>query len=236
MKIRSRVFAILIFMFAAAVSVAQSRPAETSAKPTIVIVHGAWGGSWAFRQIDAMLRRKGFEVRRPQLTGLGERVHLSKSEIGLSTHIDDVVNMILYEDLHDIVLVGHSYGGLVITGVADRVPERIRELVYVDAFIPNDGESVMGLVGASDWLKSMIKDEYIVPSWMKSDQPPPHDVPQPLKTFTDAISLRIRSRANFRRPTFLPSRPAKKRRRMIFGHTRTGETAWLARAPVDRRS
>jgi pimeloyl-ACP methyl ester carboxylesterase len=170
---------------------AQARKVDTSTKPTIVIVHGAWGGSWAWRKVDALLSEKGFNVYRPQLTGLGERVHLVRPDIGLSTHIDDVVNTILFEDLHDVILVGHSYGGMVITGVADRVPDRIRRLVYVDAFVPNDGESAMSIVGTrGNWLKPMIKGDYIVPSWVKPDQPPPHDVPQPLKTFTEQVSLK----------------------------------------------
>jgi pimeloyl-ACP methyl ester carboxylesterase len=97
----------------------------------------------------------------------------------------------LFEDLHDIILMGHSYGGMVITGVADRVPDRIRRLVYVDAFVPNDGESVISLVATrGNWLKPMIKGDYIVPAWVKPDQSPPHDVPQPLKTFTDPIALK----------------------------------------------
>lgn len=170
---------------------AQTQRPETSAKPTIVIVHGAWGGAWAFRKVDALLREKGYNVYRPQLTGQGERVHLSRPDIGLSTHIEDVVNVILYEDLHDIILVGHSYGGMVITGVADRLPDRIRRLVYLDAFVPNDGESAMSIVGArGDWLKQMIKGDYVVPLWVKPDQAPPKDVPQSLKTFTDAIVLK----------------------------------------------
>lgn len=161
-----------------------------SAKPTIVIVHGAWGGAWAFRKVDAELRDKGYNVYRPQLTGLGERVHLARPDIGLSTHIEDVVNMILFEDLHDIILVGHSYGGMVITGVADRVPDRIKRLIYVDAFAPNDGESASSILGESDFIKSMIKGDYIVPPWVKPDQPLPHDEPQPLKTFTERIVLK----------------------------------------------
>jgi pimeloyl-ACP methyl ester carboxylesterase len=195
MKIRTKVFAttFLVFTLAVALNVAsaQTRKPETITRPTIVIVHGALAGSWAFRQVEALLREKGFNVYRPQLTGLGERVHLSKPDIGLSTHIDDVVNTILYEDLHDIVLMGHSYGGMVITGVADRVPDRIRRLVYVDAFVPNDGESAMSLIGSGgDWLKSLIKGDYIVPTWVKPDQPPPHHVPQSLRTFTEPISLK----------------------------------------------
>jgi pimeloyl-ACP methyl ester carboxylesterase len=195
MKISRRVFAStclsLFLLTSLHTSYAQTTRAASATRPTIVIVHGAWGGSWAFRKVEALLRDKGFNVYRPQLTGLGERVHLSKPDIGLTTHIHDVVNTILYEDLHDIVLMGHSYGGMVITGVADRVPDRIRRLVYVDAFVPNDGESAMSLVGSGgNWLKPMIKGDYIVPSWVKSDQPPPHDVPQPLKTFTESISLK----------------------------------------------
>jgi pimeloyl-ACP methyl ester carboxylesterase len=196
MKISRRVFATTCFSLFLLTSLhtsnAQATKPGSATKPTIVIVHGAWGGSWAFRKVEALLREKGFNVYRPQLTGLGERVHLSKPDIGLSTHIEDVVNTILYEDLHDIILVGHSYGGMVITGVADRVPARINRLVYVDAFVPNDGESVMSFAGGSrgDWLKPMIKGDYIVPIWVKPEQPPPHDVPQPLKTFTESISLK----------------------------------------------
>lgn len=196
MKIRYRVFAVnLLILISAATTVniatAQTAKPDASTKPTIVIVHGAWGGSWAFRKVETLLREKGFNVYRPQLTGLGERVHLSRPDIGLTIHIDDVVNLILFEDLHDIILVGHSYGGMVITGVADRVPDRIRRLVYVDAFVPNDGESVIGILGSrGNWLKEMTKGDYIVPIWVKPDQRPPKDVPQPLKTFTEPIILK----------------------------------------------
>ncbi len=195
MKLRYRVFPIAFLFFTLATTL-NSADAQTSkpgaiTKPTIVIVHGAWGGSWAFRKVEVLLREKNFNVYRPQLTGLGERVHLSRPDVGLSTHIDDVVNSILYEDLHDIILMGHSYGGMVISGVADRVPDRISRLVYVDAFVPNDGESVMSINGTrGDWLKPMIKGDYIVPPWVKPDQPPPHDVPQPLKTFADPVTLK----------------------------------------------
>ena len=185
------VFLLLLLTSAFGAANAQTAKPEASAKPTIVIVHGAWGGSWAFRKVDALLREKGFNVYRPQLTGQGERVHLARPDIGLSTHIEDVVNMILYEDLHDIILVGHSYGGMVITGVADRVPDRIKRLVYLDAFLPNDGESVVSMIGPrGDFLKAMIKGDYIVPPWVRPDQPPPHDVPQSLKTFTEPIALK----------------------------------------------
>jgi pimeloyl-ACP methyl ester carboxylesterase len=169
-------------------STATAAPSPT--KQVIVIVHGAWGGGWAFREVDELLTQRGYKVFRPQLTGEGERVHLARPDIGLETHIEDVVNMIRYEDLHDIILVGHSYGGMVITGVADRVPDRIRRLVYLDAFIPRNGESMRGLLGAR-WaeIQDMIHDGYVVPKWVKPDQPPPHDEPQALKTMTDGIVL-----------------------------------------------
>jgi pimeloyl-ACP methyl ester carboxylesterase len=148
---------------------AQTQRTDQSSKPTVVIVHGAWGGAWAFKRVDTLLRAKGYNVYRAQLTGQGDRLHLSKPDIGLNTHIDDVVNVILFEDLRDIVLVGHSYGGMVITGVADHVPERIRRLVYLDAFVPDDGESLANLVGSrADWLKQMTKGDYIVPAWVKA--------------------------------------------------------------------
>jgi pimeloyl-ACP methyl ester carboxylesterase len=170
---------------------AQTTKTDTQSKPTIVIVHGAWGGAWAFKRVDAMLREKGFQVYRPQLTGQGDRVHLARPDIGLNTHIEDVVNTILYEDLHNIILVGHSYGGMVITGVADRIPDRIKRLVYLDAMVPNDGESAMTVLARrDDFIKRMTQGDYMVPPWVKPDQPPPHDVPQALKTFTDPIVLK----------------------------------------------
>ena len=188
---RKSLFAVLLVIVFSGELNGQTAEVETSSKPTIVIVHGAWGGGWAFKKVESLLRQKGFDVYRPQLTGQGDRVHLARPDIGLNTHIDDVVNTILYEDLRDIVLVGHSYGGMVISGVADRVPDRIRRLVYLDAMVPNDGDSVTGLMrGAGDFLKQMTKGDYVVPVWVKPDQPPPHDVPQSLKTFTDAIVLK----------------------------------------------
>ena len=183
---KKTLFAILLLIALGGQINAQT---ATSSKPTIVIVHGAWGGGWAFKKVESLLRQKGFDVYRPQLTGQGDRVHLARADIGLNTHIDDVVNTIMYEDLRDIVLVGHSYGGMVISGVADRVPDRIRRLVYLDAIVPNDGDSVTSLI-LGDFIKQMTKGDYVVPPWLKPDQPPPHDVPQALKTFTDAIVLK----------------------------------------------
>jgi pimeloyl-ACP methyl ester carboxylesterase len=163
---------------------------QSSAKPIYVIVHGAWGGSWAFKKVDSLLTEKGAVVYRPSLTGQGERVHLATTSVGLDTHIMDVVNMILYEDLHDVILVGHSYGGMVVTGVADSLPGRIKKLIYLDAFVPENGESVESIQGSrADGIKKMVVNGFIVPPWVTAGKMPPKDVPHPYKTFTDAISL-----------------------------------------------
>ena len=112
---------------------------------TFVLVHGAWHGGWCWRKLTPLLRAAGQEVFTPTLTGLGERAHLGSPDVGLGTHVRDVAQVLWYEDLADVVLVGHSYGGLVIGGVADQVPERLRHLVYLDAFVPEHGQSMLDL-------------------------------------------------------------------------------------------
>jgi pimeloyl-ACP methyl ester carboxylesterase len=114
-----------------------------------VICHGAWGGGWSWRKMRPLLRDGGHEVFTPTYTGLGERAHLAHPMIDLETHIQDILAVIRYEDLHGIVLVGHSYGGMVATGVADRVPERLAHLVYLDAFVPEDGQSLDDLTNST---------------------------------------------------------------------------------------
>jgi pimeloyl-ACP methyl ester carboxylesterase len=108
---------------------------------TFVLVHGAWCGGWCYARVADLLRARGHRVFTPTLTGLGERSHLLTGTVNLSLHITDILNVFRYEDLNDVVLCGHSYSGMVITGVADRIPERISSLVYLDAFIPEDGQS-----------------------------------------------------------------------------------------------
>jgi len=110
---------------------------------TYVLVHGAWHGSWCWKRVRKSLQAQGHDVFTPTLTGLGERSHLISPDIDLETHILDVVNLIRWEELTDVVLCGHSYGGFVISGAADRIPETIRTLVYLDAFIPEDGENLL---------------------------------------------------------------------------------------------
>ncbi|HUH41378.1 MAG TPA: alpha/beta fold hydrolase, partial [Castellaniella sp.] len=109
---------------------------------TYVLVHGAWHGGWCWARVAGPLRRQGHRVLTPTLTGLGERCHLLSPRITLETFIQDIVHVLNFEDLSEVILVGHSFAGLVISGVADRVPQRIRQLVYLDAFLMDPGKSV----------------------------------------------------------------------------------------------
>jgi pimeloyl-ACP methyl ester carboxylesterase len=135
---------------------------------TYLVCHGAWSGGWAWKKIRALLRAAGHEVFTPTYTGLGERAHLVHPMIDLGTHIQDILNVIEYEDVRDVILVGHSYGGMVATGVGDRMPERVRCLVYLDAFVPADGQSVISLAG---------QGRYSAPfeGWLIPPNPPASD-------------------------------------------------------------
>ena len=116
---------------------------------TFVLVHGAWHGGWKWRFVAPILRRAGHEVYAPSLTGLGDRAHLATPRIDLEVHVQDVVALLETEDLRGVVLVGHSYGGMVVTGVAVRAPERIRRVVYLDAFVPENGKCLLDYVAAA---------------------------------------------------------------------------------------
>ena len=162
---------------------------------TFLICHGAWSGGWSWRKVRPLLRGAGHEVFTPTYTGLGERAHLAHAMIDLETHVQDVLMVIEYEDLHDVVLVAHSYGGMVGTGVGDRVPERIRHLVYLDAFVPMSGQCLADLVGGVQQLGS-------VAGWLLPPHPPAPDTSaadvawaaprrrhQPARCFTQKLRL-----------------------------------------------
>jgi pimeloyl-ACP methyl ester carboxylesterase len=179
------------------------RPAaikEGPAVATYVLVHGAWHGGWCYRHVARLLRNAGHDVFTPTLTGLGERVHLAALSTGLSTHIDDIAAVIECEELADVVLCGHSYGGMVVTGVADRVPDKIKSLVYLDAFLPehgkalwdyiSEGEKAFFLAGAAalgGTRMAPIPAEAFActdPAWANR-----RNVPQPIGTFLEAVKL-----------------------------------------------
>jgi len=123
-------------------SAALAQPARAAQPSTFVLVHGAWHGGWCWSRVAARLRERGHAVYTPTLTGLGERRHLISPQVNLDTHVEDVVNLLQFEELERVVLVGHSYAGIVISGVADRVPQRLRQLVYLDALLLEPGKSL----------------------------------------------------------------------------------------------
>jgi pimeloyl-ACP methyl ester carboxylesterase len=162
---------------------------------TYVLVHGAWSGAHGFRHVRRLLRAAGHEVSTPSLTGIGERSHLVSPQVDLTTHICDVVNHVLYEDLDDIVLVGFSYGGMVVTGSLEHIGVRVRHLVYLDAFVPNDGDSLFGLIGVPDTPRTLTDPWLIPPTPREFDDPAeadfanPRRTPHPVGCFTEPVRL-----------------------------------------------
>jgi pimeloyl-ACP methyl ester carboxylesterase len=152
-----------------------------------IMVHGGWSGGWYFQESARLMRTAGHEVYTPTLTGIGERVHLGHAGVDLNTHIQDIVNVLVYEDLHNVLLVGYSYGGMVITGVAEVVPERIGQLIYLDAFVPGNGESMADLlpefVQYFEEVANAVGDGWQIPH----DPPHPRKTPHPLKTLKQPV-------------------------------------------------
>jgi pimeloyl-ACP methyl ester carboxylesterase len=161
---------------------------------TYVLVHGAWSGAQTWRKIRPLLRSAGRDVFTPSLTGLGERVHLASPQVNLSTHVQDVVNMLRFEDLTDVVLLGYSYGGMVVTGALEHIAARVKHLVYLDAFVPSDGDSLFSLTGQSppedfgqDWLVPPMPREFDDPAeaaWASARR-----VSHPRGCFTEAVRV-----------------------------------------------
>ena len=180
---------------------------------TFVLVHPAWFGGWCWKKITRLLRAEGHTVYAPTLTGLGERTHLADRRVGLGTHIDDIVNVLLFEDLDQVILAASSSAGAVATAVADRVPERVQQVVYVDAFVPADGQCVLDLIPpdrrelmelqarqeGDGWLVPRITptpwEEFVPTAWQVIDEADLRWMlarlgPTPLGHFTESIQLR----------------------------------------------
>jgi pimeloyl-ACP methyl ester carboxylesterase len=169
---------------------------------TFVVAHGAWSAGWAWKKMHPLMRELGHTLVTPTYTGIGERSHLAHAGIDLNTHITDILNVLEFEDLRDVILIGHSYGGMVATGVADRAPERISHLVYLDAFAPKNGEAAMGLQPESVRLRMADAVRLQGNGWRVPPNPLPPDtdpaditwampkrVMQPIKTFQQPIEL-----------------------------------------------
>lgn len=157
---------------------------------TFVVVHGAWSGAWGWDRVADILRDSGHRVHVPTLSGLGERSHLAQLPITLTTHIEDIVNEMVWHDLSDVVLVAHSYGGFVATGVVERAAERVASIVYLDAFIPADGQSFEDIIGET--LSGSVVpapeiggNEY--PTEAERERIAALSTPQPTGTFTERL-------------------------------------------------
>lgn len=169
---------------------------------TFVVAHGAWSAGWAWKKMRPLMRAAGHELWTPTYTGLGERTHLGHADVTLDTHVQDIVAVLETEDLRDVNLIGHSYGGMVATGVADRARDRIAQLIYLDAFAPVNGQAVFDLVPPDIAAKMQAGAQasaggYGIPSNpMPSDTSPedqawatPRRRPQPLQTFATKLRL-----------------------------------------------
>ncbi|WP_299870775.1 alpha/beta fold hydrolase [uncultured Cocleimonas sp.] len=206
-----------------------SKTLENSEKYTFVIVHGATGGGWDWKTVAQHLTAKGHIVYRPTLTGLGEKYHLASPEISLTTHINDVVNTIIFERLDNIILVGHSYGGMVLTGVMNRIPQRIRHVTFVDAMVPDDGMSMIDVKPLKPSYK--VINGMIHFPWLKFDKPYPRDVIQSLKSYTEPVSYinPAAKRLNATYLAFVPKGMSEEKRSRDVSWQRAKERGWTIR-------
>jgi pimeloyl-ACP methyl ester carboxylesterase len=164
---------------------------------TFVVAHGAWSAGWAWKKMHPLMHARGHWLVTPTYTGLGERGHLARPDVDLDTHIADILGVLKFEDLTDVNLIGHSYGGMVATGLADRARQRIARLIYIDAFAPDDGDSVLDLLPASARAqREPSADGFIPPVDMPPDTAPedrawcaPLRRPQPARTFEQKLKL-----------------------------------------------
>ena len=164
-----------------------------------VVAHGAWSAGWGWKKMHPLMAERGHRLLTPTLTGVGERAHLARPEVDLETHIADITAVLEFEDLGGVNLIGHSYGGMVATGAADRARSRVAQLIYIDAFAPNDGESVRDLTppAVSTQREAGPDGWRIPPGPMPADTPDedrawsePRRTPQPVRTFEQKLSLR----------------------------------------------
>jgi pimeloyl-ACP methyl ester carboxylesterase len=176
---------------------------------TFVLVHGAWHGGWSWQLVSQQLEAAGHRAITPTLTGLGERAHLISPQVNLATHVEDVAAVLRYEDLRDVVLVGHSYAGLVITGAGAREFDRVAQLIYYDAFLPDDGQSALDLLPPHVARHFTESAEQHGAGWLMPRRPlealgvrsptakawlEPRLVPHPLATYSDKLWFDLRVR------------------------------------------
>ncbi len=229
-------YSILTSMSVIALSSATNTGYATEAdKPnngshTFVIVHGATGGGWDWKTVANSLAARGHTVYRPTLSGLGEKMHLASEEINLTTHITDIVNIIEFEQLDDVILLGHSYGGMVITGVANRMPERIRHLTFLDAAVPDDGMSALEVWG-TELAALNVREGLVYFPWLVDTKSLPRDVPHPLNTLTEAVTFNSTEakKINASYVAFVPEGVSRKQRAEDPSWHRAEARGWTIR-------
>jgi pimeloyl-ACP methyl ester carboxylesterase len=203
-RLRISVALTILALFAIGACASLERAPDQIPKKTFVLVHSGWHGGWVWDRMVPYLTNAGYKVFTPTLTVLGERANQATPEVGLNTHIQDILTLLEKEDLRNVVLVGHSFSGLVIAGAGDKAPERISHLVYLDAFVPKDGQSIGDFIGSHgmtiirEAAKAVGQGWRIPPfpverfgitseadmAWIK-----PKLVPHPIKTFEEPVRL-----------------------------------------------
>ncbi|GGH59543.1 pimeloyl-ACP methyl ester carboxylesterase [Filimonas zeae] len=197
---RMKIFVCLL-LFIAVGGAADAQ--KVSAQPVYVLVHGAWHGGWCWKEVEAALTAEGAVVYTPTLAGLGEHANTLDTNVNLNTHIEDIVSFIKMQDLRKVVLVGHSYGGIVITGVADRIPDRLAKLVYLDALLAESGQSALSIqpvaIQQAVRKSSQASNGLTVPVWpassfgvtdtAKASWVNERLTPQPFRSFAQPLAL-----------------------------------------------
>lgn len=205
---------------------------------TFLVVHGAWAAGWVWKKMRPLMRARGHELITPTCTGIGERSHLATRDVDLDTHIADVLNVLHFDDLTDVVLVGHSYGGMVATGVADRAADRLAQVVYLDAFVPRDGQSLLALLPEEARVRTREAARLDDEGWRVPPNPMPPDTSeadvawatprramQPLKTLEQPVRL-TGAIERLRRTYIYCTRPAPGDVFRQFAERARSETGW----------
>jgi pimeloyl-ACP methyl ester carboxylesterase len=202
---------------------------------TIVLAHGAWSAAWAWKKVRPLMAAAGHQFFTPTYTGLGERAHLANPSNDLETHIQDVLGVLTFEDLREVVLLGHSYGGMVATGVADRARDRVARLIYLDAFVPTNGQALIDLTPGE--RQRLLDSVTSGDGWRVTPNPIPSDtsaedlawivnlrMPQSVKCFTQPLTLQ--SELNVPRAFIHCTRYADKKPFAQFASRAAGAAGW----------
>jgi pimeloyl-ACP methyl ester carboxylesterase len=209
-----------------------------------VVSHGAWSAGWAWKRMRPLMAARGHSLITPTLTGIGERSHLANPDIDLDTHIADILGVLNYENLTNVNLIGHSYSGMVATGVADRARDRVAQLIYLDAFVPRDGESAFDVLPAATRAQRQAGASSSADGWRIPPGPMPPDtapedvawctplrVPQPVKTFEQKLKIQNGPLILPRHYIYCARRPPDDRFRAFY--ERAKQESWAGAHEID---